>query len=230
MALSRFIQQNYVTAAAMAKDNNELDEQMLSSVKQGAYDAQLVKRWMTSYQLFQGFNARQRSKISHAYTEVAPWLPRFTNPPPEDKLTGAFLTVLEILDNAGHVGVNNKARKWLSAASKLLWCHYPHDIPMYDRFVFQAMTTLQGVEPALFHAERLGVLKPKNNRESADQFYKREAQHYLRYRRAILAVYASYSELLDDLRSKYNVAYPYDLRLLDKLLLILGNPSRDIQY
>jgi hypothetical protein len=96
---------------------------------------------------------------------------------------------------------------------------------MYDRFVFQSITILQGIESKLNDTERLGASPSANPSEGLDSFIDRELRHYAAYRRSILALSEAYGPLLQKLRKKHQVDYKYDLRLLDKLLWMLGNPS-----
>ncbi|MCB2211349.1 hypothetical protein KQI52_04495, partial [bacterium] len=50
-------------------------------------------------------------------------------------------------------------------------------------------------------------------------------EHYMKYYDIINQIYKMYKPLFEELRKKHNETYKYDIRILDKLLWMIGNPK-----
>lgn len=49
-------------------------------------------------------------------------------------------------------------------------------------------------------------------------------EHYLRYQSMVRQLQNTHERLLQGLRVQHQETYPYDVRIMDKLLWMLGNP------
>lgn len=106
-------------------------------------------------------------------------------------------------------------RKWLSLTSKYLWCKFPNNFPMYDRFAYRAVCNLQSIHPVLINLSPVGRENP-NGVEAV-------CAHYSRYRAHVMALTEHYTPLINEIKQELNCNYPYNLRIMDKILWSLGN-------
>lgn len=109
----------------------------------------------------------------------------------------------------------------MSATSKLLWCLYPRDIVIYDAFVHRALVVLQCVDPDLAGTERIGAA-PKIN---APTHIDPAVAGYMRYQALVGKLLTVHTPTLNELRLKHKEQYPYDIRIVDKLLWMIGNSN-----
>ena len=215
MSLIDFIESNYQAACEMQRSISK-DSKMKEMVAKSLRDEKLVSSWMRDYGLFQGIKAEDRQAIVNKYFSVLPFLSQLDEGEERKNIEGRFHYLLSELYSA----VN---RKWLSATSKLLWCSYPDHVVIYDAFVERALVILQGVTPYLAKYPRIKTspsFRSEGDIEAIMIFYKN-------YQNMVLAIAKEHQEQLGRLRNIYNETYDHDIRIIDKLLWMLGNPRQE---
>lgn len=113
-------------------------------------------------------------------------------------------------------------RKWLSATSKLLWCSFPDNVVIYDAFVERAIMILQGITPYLADFPRIQTSPAVRNMNDIAKC----AKFYINYQDMVKAILNEHQHQLDKLRIETSETYPHDIRIVDKLLWMLGNPNQ----
>ena len=86
----------------------------------------------------------------------------------------------------------------------------------------RSLVVLQGLTPYLAEMPRLGnapSLKYGTDILALVDFY-------MNFRKMIVAILKHHQTQFDELRKKYSEEYPYDIRILDKLLWLLGGPGQ----
>jgi hypothetical protein len=115
-----------------------------------------------------------------------------------------------------------KPRSWMSATSKLLWCLYPRDIVIYDAFVHRTLVTLQCVDPDLAGTERIGAAPKIETHAHIDP----AVAAYIRYQSLVRRLLTVHTPALNELRRQHKEQYLYDIRIVDKLLWMIGDSKR----
>lgn len=113
----------------------------------------------------------------------------------------------------------------MSATSKLLWCLYPDTIVIYDTFVHRTLIVMQSIDDDLSAFPRVGA--PRSIDGEADIVA--ATTHYMNYQAMVRRLQTRHWQLLRDLRKRYNESYPYDVRIIDKLLWMIGNPRENYE-
>jgi len=214
LSLSEFISSNYLKACEMQRGIHK-DEKMKKMILDGTKDNALLLSWMRDYGLFQGINSESRTAIVNRYFSLVSSFNVLSNGHERRQIEDGFRLLLTEFYNT----VN---RKWLSAASKLLWCSYPDNVVIYDSFVERALIVLQGLESYLANFPRIKSspqIKEEANIENALQFY-------MNYQDMVVAIHQRYDSDLQALRKRHSESYPHDIRIVDKLLWMLGNPNQ----
>jgi hypothetical protein len=217
MSLDIFIESNYKIACDIQRGINK-DNKMKEMLIRGIIDKRLVISWMREYGLFQGINTSDRNNIVEKYASIAFEVANPTHRPD----TKAIETMFKRFLSEFYHTVN---RKWLSATSKLLWCSYPDEIVIYDAFVERALVVLQCITPYLAKMPRIKTSPRIKSLDDID----RVVTFYMNYQNMIKAIIFEHKEKLLRLRSIYNEVYPHDIRIIDKLLWILGNPKQSFK-
>ena len=91
---------------------------------------------------------------------------------------------------------------------------------IYDAFVENALLTLQGLTPYLAQFPRIGEspgIRSESDIRTAVLFY-------MNYQDMVKSILAHRQEQLNGLRESHGEQYPRDIRIVDQLLWILGNP------
>lgn len=192
------------------------DIAMKKMISDGVNDKSLLFSWMRDYGLFQGIKAESRNAIVDKYFSLVPIFLPLSKGQERRQVEDCFHLLLSEFYNT----VN---RKWLSAASKLLWCSYPDHVVIYDSFVERALVILQGIESYLAPLPRIESspkIKSGSDIEKALKFY-------MNYQDMVIAIHHRYEPNLKALRKKHSETYPHDIRIIDKLLWMLGNPNQD---
>lgn len=223
MSFRSYIESHYVEACDPQR-NVELDKSMVAMLSSQEHDPQLVKTWMQSYGLFQGINRVERDKVVNRFLEFSASHGRLSSPLSNDAVAEIFLSLLTAL----HTEV---PRGWLSATSKLLWCIYPRDIVIYDAFVHRTLTVMQCIE------DDLSGFKTKIGRLRAGSDPQTLVGHYIIYQSMVRHLSVKHADLLADLRlRKADVLerknwsiepdIHSDIRIIDKLLWMIGDPAK----
>ena len=217
MSLSDFIESNYQTACEMQHEIIK-DSKMKLMLGTHNINKRLVMSWMRDYGLFQGIKTSDREAIVNKYTELVLNATDYNQGLNAKQIENMFHRFLsEFYDTV--------PRKWLSATSKLLWCSFPNDIVIYDAFVERALVILQGTTPYLATMPRIRtspVIKTKKDIDIAVKFY-------LNYHNMVLAILTEHQKQLNNLRTQFKETYPHDIRIVDKLLWMMGNPNQSFK-
>ena len=213
MDFETYIKNNYVDACKIQRSIIK-DEKMKSMLQKGGEDTQLVMSWMRDYGLFQGITIQEREEVSNKFLSFARSIGSTVDITDKDALRNIYSKLFRLLFNA----VN---RSWMSATSKLLWCIYPDDIVIYDSFVYRALVVMQCLDRGLSKFPRIGVA-PKVTSESD---IASATSHYMNYQGMVRHIYEHNIKILNELRNNYRETYPYDIRIIDKLLWMIGNPK-----
>ena len=215
MSFRDYLQSHYVAACELQRsDDLELDTEIVAMLQHGPPAPDLVKRWMRNYGLFQGITNQQRSTIVERFLEFANSRVRTLRVSDDKEIARLYSELFTAL-------YRQVPRSWMSATSKLLWCLYPHDIVLYDAFVHRALVVMQCVDVDLSEFARIGTASAI--RSEAD--IARASDYYMNYQAMVRKLKSVYAHELDELRRRYNEPYLYDIRILDKLLWMIGNPK-----
>jgi len=185
---------------------------MISMLREGAQNVDLVQAWMSEYGLFQGIAARDRLAVVSRFLGFAAEHERRNQELNADEIQTLYLALCSALHGV-------VARSWVSATSKLLWCLYPDTIIIYDSFVHRVLAVLQCIDDDLNGFPRVG--KPPRINCEADIVV--AAQHYMNYQSMVRKLLTDHAQLLQDLRTQHQETYPYDVRIMDKVLWMIGN-------
>lgn len=214
MCFTFYLELKYATACEMLNDIPE-DKGMIAICQLNHQfskrDAVFVYTWMRNYGLFQGIARNDRNAIVECFLEFIrrhPRLPHLDDSAIRAVYIELFAALYQVLP-----------RTWLSATSKLLWCIYPDNIVIYDAFVHRALTVMQSIDPVLVDSPRIGnppVVGDGNDIEAA-------ADYYMRYQAMVRRLFEFHGQHMAGLRVQHNEQYPHDIRIVDKLLWMIGN-------
>lgn len=213
MDIETYIKSNYVTACKIQRSITK-DEKMKSMLQKGDDNEKLVISWMKDYGLFQGITSIHREKVARNFLSFAKNIDSTIDITNKDTLKSIYSKLYKVLFNT----VN---RSWMSATSKLLWCIYPDNIVIYDSFVERALVVMQCLDPELSKFPRISVA-PKVTRKSDIAL---ATNYYMNYQGMVKNLYERNIKILNELRNKYGETYPHDIRIVDKLLWMIGNPK-----
>lgn len=187
------------------------DNEMVVMLR-GAHNPELVKAWMRDYGLFQGINAANREAAVACFLDFAEKHQILVGDTTDDHIAHIYADLFSRLYQAVQ-------RSWVSATSKLLWCLYPETFVIYDAFVHRTLSVLQSLDNDLAGFPRIGeapTVRQVGYIEAA-------TMHYMNYQSLVRRLLEIHGELLESLRARHNEAYPYNVRILDKLLWMIGN-------
>lgn len=213
MYFETYIRNNYAEACKIQQSIDK-DKKMKSMLQKGDEDAQLVMSWMRDYGLFQGITKQEREKVSMKFLSFAKSIGSTVDITDKDTLMNIYSELFKQLFDE----VN---RSWMSATSKLLWCIYPDEVVIYDSFVERTLVVMQCLDRGLSKFPRIGIA-PKVTSESDIAF---ATSHYMNYQGMVRHIYEHNIKILNELRNKHGETYPHDIRIVDKLLWMIGNPK-----
>ena len=214
MSLEAYIRNNYAAACKMQRDIVK-DEAMKLMLARGDQDISLVKSWMRDYGLFQGLTTENENKIANKFLLFSTSVGSTTSVADRKILEEKYSELFKMLFSQ----IN---RSWVSATSKLLWCIYPNEVVIYDSFVWRSLVVMQCLDTELANFPRIGVA-PKVTRELDIAL---AVKHYMNYQDIVKNIFERNSATLNELRGKYKETYPHDIRIIDKLLWMIGNPKQ----
>jgi hypothetical protein len=158
---------------------------------------QILRSWLSSYAVFQGFDGSRRDALAKAVLDWADHQPEDSRLETLDALIRAHADLMAACSQA-----NGRGRDFTSLASKALWLRYPDAVPLYDRFAQDALWLLSKLESDLPSV-------PKGaTRYGAFAFFWRTL--YDRYAPSIAAI--------------DNNGYRYQVRIFDRILWLIGEP------
>jgi hypothetical protein len=211
MSFRHYLETRYTAACEMQRTIHR-DPQMIAMLRHGPPNPSLVQTWMREYGLFQGITAQDRNAVANRFLRFVAEHKRYGQGPNAYEIKTLYSTLFRALHD-------EVQRSWVSATSKLLWCLYPETIVIYDAFVHRALVVLQCIDDDLNAFPRIGG-SPRV-REDAD--ITQAVQHYMNYSAMVHHLFLIHAPLLNDLRAQHNETYPYDIRILDKVLWMIGN-------
>jgi len=207
--LTEFLQSNFNKAIEMQLEIKH-DPPIVKAIQKGAVTRETVKSWMRKYGLLRGISAQEQDKVADAFIDFSNHNRNFS----ERDIAEVFRRLHQKLKSASE-------RSWLSATSKLMWCMQPDIIVIYDRFVFQSILVLQCLDKELATYPRIG--QPIAGRRDQDSV--QTTAFYMNYQDMVKAIYRRNRQLIQDLKNNQSSRYDYDLRLLDKILWMMGNAN-----
>lgn len=188
------------------------DQEMVAMLKNGPQDADLVRSWMRDYGLFQGITTPNRNAAVKRFLRFAAKHERTSRQPTDAEIKALYTGLLTAL-------YHEVPRSWVSASSKLLWCLYPKTVVIYDAFVHRVLVVMQCIDDDLAGFPRIGAA-PRIDGEADIAL---AVQHYMNYQSMVRRLLSVHRPLLNELRKTHNVTYPYDIRIVDKVLWMIGN-------
>ncbi len=191
------------------------DKDIKLMLAHGNQNIRLVKSWMKDYGLFQGLTTENRDKIANRFLTFSTGVRTTASVSDRKILEEKYTELLTAL----FLEVN---RSWVSATSKLLWCIYPDEVVIYDSFVWRALVVIQCLDTELAKFSRIGVPPPVAHESDIALAVK----HYMNYQDMVKDICDRNSALLNELREKHKETYPHDIRIVDKLLWMIGNPNK----
>jgi len=213
MSFRAYLESHYIAACNLQRGISR-DSQMIAMLRDGPQDASLVKSWMRDYGLFQGITSQNREAIVNRFLA-------FSRSHTKTSLVSRE-AISELYSELFTVLYREVARSWMSATSKLLWCLYPDDIVIYDTFVHRTLVVMQCIDNDLSGFPRIGTT-PKIEKETDIEI---ATVHYMNYQDMVRKLLSVHAEALSDLRRVNSEAYQYDIRILDKLLWMIGDTKR----
>jgi len=213
MSFRAYLESHYVAACNLQRGISR-DPLMIAMLRDGPADASLVKSWMRDYGLFQGITGQRRDAIVNRFLAFARSHARASHVS-NDVIKDLYAELFTAL-------YREVARSWMSATSKLLWCLYPDDIVIYDAFVHRTLVVMQCIDADISGFPRIGAapsIKKKADIAPA-------TAHYMTYQAMVRKLHSVHARALADLRLRNNELYPYDIRIVDKLLWMIGDSKR----
>jgi hypothetical protein len=212
MSFRAYLESHYVVACNLQREIFR-DPQMIAMLHTGTRNPQIVKSWMQDYKLFQGITGPHRDAVVDCFLHFAHSHRRLSTLSDEavkSLYAGLFAALFRRVP-----------RCWMSATSKLLWCLYPERIVMYDEFVLRALLVMQRIDDDLAGFPRIGS-RPTIKKEADIQG---AIAHYFLYQDMVQRLNMIHSGTLAQLRKRHHEKYAFDIRIVDKLLWMIGNPK-----
>jgi hypothetical protein len=211
MTIQRYIETRYEIACEMQRGIVR-DSQMVDMLRNGPHDPNLVTSWMRDYGLFQGITNANREAIVVRFLQFVTSHELSANDMSDNQIKELYTELLTSL-------FQTVQRSWMSATSKLLWCLYPNTVVIYDAFVHRTLSVMQCLDDSLVSFPRIGA-SPSIRGVDDIQI---AALHYMNYQAMVRKLLNTHSQLLQELRTRHGESYPYDVRIMDKLLWMIGN-------
>ena len=215
MSLISYLESHYEAACKLQR-GIILDPLIVEMLKTDQSNAGLVKSWMLDYALFQGITGNNRDAIANCFLEFA-----------RSHVRVSHITddVVKTLYNELFKALHKKVpRGWTSATSKLLWCLYPNDIVIYDSFVHRSLVVLQCIDNDISGFPRIGIAPQIKSACDIEQ----ATEHYMTYQSIVRKLLSTHAKTLSALRHRFKEEYPYDIRIMDKILWMIGNVNQTV--
>jgi hypothetical protein len=211
MTFRRYVENRYAAACNMQRGIVR-DSKVVKMLRNGPQDPGLVTSWMRDYGLFQGITNPNREAIVAQFLRFVAEHEVIVGDIKDESMRALYIELFTAL-------YRTVPRSWMSATSKLLWCIYPSTVVIYDAFVYRTLAVMQCIDDDLAGFPRIGA-PPSIDGEIDIEV---AAEHYMNYQAMVRRLLAVHSQLLRDLRARDNELYPYDVRIIDKLLWMIGN-------
>ena len=185
---------------------------MVSMLRNSPHDRVLVASWMRGYSLFQGITNTKREAIVSSFLQFVMSHELILGDLNDDQIKGLYSDLFTVL-------YKTVPRSWMSATSKLLWCLYPSTVVIYDAFVHRTIAVMQCLDDDLTGFPRIGEPPSIGSEDGIET----AVRHYMNFQGMVRKLQNKHTPLLKVLRAKYKESYPYDVRIIDKLLWMIGN-------
>lgn len=163
---------------------------------------QRLLKWLHDYRVFLGFPHQARENVVARVLEFADSHRNTAGSLSKDDIVRYYHLLVECIQTAAPPDPKTqKVREVRSLSSKALWCCFPDDVPMMDGYACRALQVMS----------RLAGLKP-----GAGQ------KEYASFVDVWLQLYEQIRPVLDGADS---TKHPYKVRVFDRLLWYLGQPS-----
>jgi len=166
--------------------------------------SEAIRDWLQAYQVFQGIDGASRLAIASKVLEWADSRDPNRNLSTVDAIIAAHAELAQVCIQA-----YGEPRDFTSLASKALWLCYPDYVPIFDSFVRRALWVISKLE--------LNIAPPCDM----------EVDEYRRFVYVWKALYDRYAATLNDLDVG---AYPYRVRIFDKILWLMGEPRYGFRF
>lgn len=215
MSLERKLNANYLRACKDAENGCGDDQRMIEligTIRATANytlsfcDILLVRCWMTDY----GVMKHLRNDYKKRCDTGAAALNFFSN----GAIYSDAVAISDDIVESNFSGLLNKFYDIsepyaLSGTSKVLWCAFPHHFIIFDRYAEAAAEDLLNF-----------------NRITSREYKSRNAavKYYMDYYTTVRGAFDKLRPKFAELRKLYGQDYPYDIRVLDKMLWEHGKP------
>jgi hypothetical protein len=171
-----------------------------------------VREWLSGYSVLQGFTSDYRDKVAIQIVKFADRRVIGKRLESREAIVEEFAKLFTCLQDVAPVSKSGKKRIVTSLASKALWCCYPQDVPLFDAYVVNALRVLSRI---------YGMRTSARSNETTGSI---EVSEYAAFVGMWLNLYEVVKDVLDqaDLSS-----YPFKVRIFDRFLWDLGQPSFD---
>jgi hypothetical protein len=170
------------------------------NTKGAAARHEILRGWLSSYAVCQGFDNSQRDVLAKAVLDWADRQPEDSKLESLDALVHAHSELMAACSDA-----DGRNRDFTSLASKALWLRYPDEVPLYDRLAQVALWMLSKLEPDLPPVPRAPI-----------------GIH--RYGPFALVWRTLFDRSADSIAAVDNQGYPYRVRIFDRILWLIGEP------
>ena len=163
-----------------------------------------LRTWLGSYAAFQGFAEADRRKVVDGMLNFADAEGCHFDALSYDALIEKFHRLHGICGKAVPLTKASKERSLISLTSKGLWCCYPNSVPIYDRYV----------QNALWIICKVVKLRPGNSVIN---------DRYAAFADVWLKIYEEVEPIVTEHADK--IGYPYKVRIFDRILWLIGQPN-----
>lgn len=194
---------------AVLQQKSECEEQDKIAIeainnREIAYDDRKNKlsRWLKDYGVFQGLNKNDRVNVVKNLIKYAD-NSDLNKDIYEKEIIDEFLYIKKLLNTSVRLKKDGTHRNLTSLSSKSLWLCYPSSVPMFDSFAQRALWIISRLD-------RNGASYPRTN----------SASTYIDFCSIWFYIYRTveFDKISID-------AYPYKVRVFDKILWIIGQPD-----
>jgi hypothetical protein len=186
---------------------NRADEAVLQAINDRKMDhadrKQSILRWLNSYRVLRYFPRDNSINIAGEIIEFADERDQNELNQSKDSIISEYERLGERIRQFAPSLKSGNPRKVTSLTSKALWCCYPCDVPIFDSYALGALRVIS----------RLSRMAPELNQSE-----------YACFVDVWFQVYGEVQSVIEE--ADLN-GYPYKVRVLDRLLWHLGQPSFD---
>ena len=186
-------------------DDNREDESVIKAINDretaNSDRERGVRRWLNVYKALLFFPPDNSMKIAGEIIKFAHERQRTTLHQNKDRIISEYVCLRERIRQFAPSLKSGNPKEVTSLTSKALWCCYPYDVPIFDSYAVDALRVIS----------RLSRIAPEPNQSEYACFVDVWSQVY--------------SEIVSVIEEADLNGYPYKVRVLDRLLWDLGQPS-----